>query len=59
MSKMSLRKKRRKLSKLLKSAKNLKIRKPIASPSKILKTKKQYSRSENKQIAKEVSVCQD
>ena len=49
MNKMSKRKKRRKLSKLLNICKSLKLRIPTAPPSKIFKTKKSYNRTENKQ----------
>ena len=50
MSRISKRSKRRKLSKLLKKFTLPKVRKVIAPPSKIFKSKKDYSRSENKRI---------
>ena len=50
MSKMTKKKKRRKLSKLLKKFTPPKTRKPNAPPAKIFKSPKDYDRSVNKKI---------
>ena len=50
MSNKQQRRKRRKLSKLLKSAKVPKRRIPIAPPSKAFKSKKDYNRKESKNV---------
>ena len=49
---MSKRRKRRKLSKLLKTLPELKKRIPIAPPNMAFKSKKDYNRSENKKAIK-------
>ena len=49
---MSKKKKRRKLSKLLKKFTPPKIRREIAPPTKVFKSIKDYNRSKNKEIAK-------
>lgn len=51
-SKKLKKRKRRKLSKLLKEPKQLSIRIPLAPPNKFFKSKKDYNRSINKEIAK-------
>jgi len=52
MSKMLKRKKRRKLSKLLKKFIPPKIRGVVSPPTKIFKSIKNYNRSKNKEIVK-------
>jgi len=53
MSKMGKKSKRRKLSKLLKSPHPVKMRIPIAPPTKVFKSKKRYDRKTNRVISKE------